>query len=86
MKKGTMGDYFRLIRLCRSFLQQLPEEEPDKLSNRVFQFDIGKDRWTECTNMGYSRYRCGTAVLNGEIYILGQTRTVCREVIPVFCL
>ncbi|TWW56762.1 Kelch repeat and BTB domain-containing protein 12 [Takifugu flavidus] len=51
--------------------QQLPEEEPDKLSNRVFRFDTGKDRWTECTSMRYSRYRCGTAVLNGEIYILG---------------
>ncbi|XP_061909751.1 kelch repeat and BTB domain-containing protein 12-like [Entelurus aequoreus] len=51
--------------------QNLPDEEPDKLSNRVFQFDPGKDRWTECARMKYSRYRCGTAVLNGEIYILG---------------
>uniref|UniRef100_A0A3P8SE04 Kelch repeat and BTB domain containing 12 n=1 Tax=Amphiprion percula TaxID=161767 RepID=A0A3P8SE04_AMPPE len=51
--------------------QDLPDDEPDKLSNRVFQFDPGKDRWTECARMKYSRYRCGTAVLNGEIYILG---------------
>ncbi|XP_026189237.1 kelch repeat and BTB domain-containing protein 12-like isoform X2 [Mastacembelus armatus] len=51
--------------------QNQPDEEPDKLSNRVFQFDPGKDRWTECARMKYSRYRCGTAVLNGEIYILG---------------
>ncbi|XP_072223218.1 kelch repeat and BTB domain-containing protein 12-like [Leuresthes tenuis] len=48
-----------------------PDDEPDKLSNRVFHFDPGKDRWTECARMKYSRYRCGTAVLNGEIYILG---------------
>ncbi|XP_068181155.1 kelch repeat and BTB domain-containing protein 12-like [Antennarius striatus] len=51
--------------------QNLPDEEPDKLSNRVFQFDPGKDRWAECSRMKYSRYRCGSAVLNGEIYILG---------------
>ncbi|XP_047458218.1 kelch repeat and BTB domain-containing protein 12-like [Mugil cephalus] len=51
--------------------QHQPDDEPDKLSNRVFQFDPGKDRWTECTRMKYSRYRCGTAVLNGEIYVLG---------------
>ncbi|KAM7404833.1 hypothetical protein PAMP_012144 [Pampus punctatissimus] len=53
------------------FPQHQPDEEPDKLSNRVFRFDPGKDRWTECARMKYSRYRCGTAVLNGEIYILG---------------
>ncbi|XP_049436794.1 kelch repeat and BTB domain-containing protein 12-like isoform X2 [Epinephelus fuscoguttatus] len=51
--------------------QHQPDDEPDKLSNRVFQYDPGKDRWTECARMKYSRYRCGTAVLNGEIYILG---------------
>uniref|UniRef100_A0A3Q3FV98 Kelch repeat and BTB domain containing 12 n=1 Tax=Labrus bergylta TaxID=56723 RepID=A0A3Q3FV98_9LABR len=48
-----------------------PDDEPDKLSNHLFQFDPGRDRWTECARMKYSRYRCGTAVLNGEIYILG---------------
>ncbi|KAM9344160.1 kelch repeat and BTB domain-containing protein 12-like [Pholidichthys leucotaenia] len=51
--------------------QNHPDDEPDKLSNRMFQFDPGKDRWTECARMKYSRYRCGTAILNGEIYILG---------------
>ncbi|XP_037540027.1 kelch repeat and BTB domain-containing protein 12-like [Nematolebias whitei] len=51
--------------------QDQPHDEPDKLSNRMFQFDPGKDRWTECARMKYSRYRCATAVLNGEIYILG---------------
>ncbi|KAM6925344.1 kelch repeat and BTB domain-containing protein 12-like isoform 2-T2 [Xenentodon cancila] len=48
-----------------------PDDEPDKLSNQVFQFDPSKDRWTECAKMKYSRYRCGTSVLNGEIYIIG---------------
>ncbi|XP_041860116.1 kelch repeat and BTB domain-containing protein 12-like [Melanotaenia boesemani] len=51
--------------------QDQPDDEPDKLSNRVFQFDPGKDRWTERARMKYSRYRCGTAILDGEIYILG---------------
>ncbi|XP_049611397.1 kelch repeat and BTB domain-containing protein 12-like isoform X1 [Syngnathus scovelli] len=51
--------------------QSHPDEEPDKLNNRVFQFDPGKDRWKECARMKYSRYRFGSAVLNGEIYILG---------------
>lgn len=53
--------------------QHIPDEELDKLSNRVFQFHPVKDRWTECARMKHSRYRCGAAVLNGEIYILGQT-------------
>ncbi|XP_044068214.1 kelch repeat and BTB domain-containing protein 12-like isoform X3 [Siniperca chuatsi] len=35
------------------------------------QFDPGKDEWTERARMKSSRYRCGTAVLGGEIYILG---------------
>ncbi|XP_061668148.1 kelch repeat and BTB domain-containing protein 12-like [Syngnathoides biaculeatus] len=51
--------------------QNHPDEEPDKLNNRVFQFDPGKDRWKECARTKYSRYRCGTAILNDEIYILG---------------
>ncbi|KAM6977253.1 kelch repeat and BTB domain-containing protein 12-like isoform 2-T2 [Aplochiton taeniatus] len=51
--------------------QNHPDDEPDRLSNRVFLFDPGKDRWTECSSMTYSRYRCGVAVLNGEIYVLG---------------
>ncbi|XP_034027390.1 kelch repeat and BTB domain-containing protein 12-like [Thalassophryne amazonica] len=51
--------------------QDQPDDEPDRLSNRVFQFDPGKDRWTECAKMKYSRYRCGSAVLNGEIYVMG---------------
>lgn len=55
-------------------LQHQPDDEPDKLSNRVFQFDRGKDSWTECSRMKYSRYRCGVAVLNEEIYVLGQAK------------
>ncbi|XP_056129994.1 kelch repeat and BTB domain-containing protein 12-like [Lampris incognitus] len=51
--------------------QNQPDDEPDRLSNRVFQFDQGKDRWKECARMKYSRYRCGSAVLNGEIYVIG---------------
>lgn len=66
--------------------QQLPDDEPDKLSNRVFRFDPVWDRWTECAGMRYSRYRCGVAVLKEEIYILGETKTQRVDVIPVFRL
>lgn len=56
--------------------QDQPDDEPDKLSNRVFQLDPGTDRWIERASMRFSRYRCGTAVLNREIYILGETSKV----------
>ncbi|KAK5863683.1 hypothetical protein PBY51_000695 [Eleginops maclovinus] len=82
---GLLGDALYMIGACHCTVslkehlyvlggwtpQHQPDDEPDKLSNRVFQFDPGKDRWTERARMKYSRYRCGTAVLNGEIYILG---------------
>ncbi|KAJ8394896.1 hypothetical protein AAFF_G00042510 [Aldrovandia affinis] len=48
-----------------------PDDEPDSLSDRVFQLDAAGDRWTECRRMSFSRYRCSAAVLNGEIYVLG---------------
>lgn len=51
--------------------QNQPDDEPDKLSNRLFQLDPDKEQWTERASMRFSRYRCGTAVLNGEIYVLG---------------
>lgn len=78
----------KLIIAAVFLLQQLPDDEPDKLSNRVFRFDPVWDRWTECTSMRYSRYRCGVAVLSEEIYILGETKTQCIDVIPelILCL
>ena len=69
---------FYLLRLQ----QAQPDDEPDKLSNRVFQFDPGKDRWTECSRMKYSRYRCGVAVVSGEIYVLGQTSEIGCNCVP----
>ncbi|NXV01689.1 KBTBC protein, partial [Cettia cetti] len=49
----------------------LPDEEPDRLSNRMFQYDPGQDKWTERAPMKFSKYRFSTAVVNGEIYVLG---------------
>ena len=71
----TFSSLFHIYpELCDLLLpQDQPDDDPDKLSNRLFQFDPSKDRWAECSRMKYSRYRCGTAVLNGEIYVLGQT-------------
>lgn len=66
--------FFFFFKLFSSYLlQNIPDAELDKLSNRIFKFDAAKDSWTECARMKYSRYRCSTAVLNGEIYILGTT-------------
>ncbi|NXS60805.1 KBTBC protein, partial [Brachypteracias leptosomus] len=49
----------------------LPDDEPDRLSNRTFQYDPGQDKWTEGAPMKYSKYRFSTAVVNSEIYVLG---------------
>ncbi|XP_006631004.3 kelch repeat and BTB domain-containing protein 12 isoform X1 [Lepisosteus oculatus] len=48
-----------------------PDDEPDRLSHRLFEFDPVKDKWTERASMTYSKYRCSTAAVNGEIYVLG---------------
>ncbi|XP_045706217.1 kelch repeat and BTB domain-containing protein 12 [Phyllostomus hastatus] len=49
----------------------LPAEEPDRLSNKLLQYDPRQDQWTERAPMKYSKYRFSTAVVNSEIYVLG---------------
>ncbi|GAB5568342.1 kelch repeat and BTB domain-containing protein 12 isoform X1 [Prionailurus iriomotensis] len=49
----------------------LPDEEPDRLSNRLLQYDPSQDQWTERAPMKFSKYRFSTAVVNSEIYVLG---------------
>ncbi|XP_049719375.1 kelch repeat and BTB domain-containing protein 12 [Elephas maximus indicus] len=49
----------------------LPDEEPDRLSNKLLQYDPSQDQWTERAPMKYSKYRFSTAVVNSEIYVLG---------------
>ncbi|KAM7125844.1 kelch repeat and BTB domain-containing protein 12 isoform 2-T3 [Molossus nigricans] len=50
----------------------LPDEEPDRLSNKLLQYDPSQDQWTERAPMKYSKYRFSTAVVHSEIYVLGQ--------------
>lgn len=50
----------------------LPDEEPDRLSNKLLQYDPSQDRWRERAPMRYSKYRFSTAVVDGEIYVLGK--------------
>ncbi|XP_019392387.1 PREDICTED: kelch repeat and BTB domain-containing protein 12 [Crocodylus porosus] len=57
----------------------LPDDEPDRLSNRMFQYDPGQDKWTEHTPMKYSKYRFSTAVVNSEIYVLGGIGCLGRD-------
>ncbi|KAK9406151.1 kelch repeat and BTB domain-containing protein 12 [Crotalus adamanteus] len=49
----------------------LPNDEPDRLSNRTLQYNPSQDKWVECAPMKYSKYRFSTAVVNHEIYVLG---------------
>lgn len=54
----------------------LPDDEPDRLSNRTFRYDPGQDKWTERAPMKYSKYRFSTAVVNSEIYVLGKRKQI----------
>ncbi|KAK1337648.1 hypothetical protein QTO34_002281 [Cnephaeus nilssonii] len=57
----------------------LPDEEPDRLSNKLLQYDPSQDQWTERAPMKYSKYRFSTAVVNSEIYVLGGIGCVGRD-------
>ncbi|CAI9621182.1 unnamed protein product, partial [Staurois parvus] len=48
-----------------------PCDEPDRLSNRLLQYDPIRDKWTQLAPMKYSKYRFSVAVMNGEIFVLG---------------
>lgn len=47
------------------------DDEPDRLSNRLLEYDPNTNKWTELGPMKYSKYRCSAVALNGEIYIMG---------------
>ncbi|XDA86743.1 hypothetical protein R6Z07F_016478 [Ovis aries] len=57
----------------------LPDEEPDRLSNKLLRYDPSQDQWTERAPMKYSKYRFSTAVVNSEIYVLGGIGCVGRD-------
>uniref|UniRef100_A0A8C6WD57 Uncharacterized protein n=1 Tax=Nannospalax galili TaxID=1026970 RepID=A0A8C6WD57_NANGA len=57
----------------------LPDEEPDRLSNKLLQYDPSQDQWRERAPMQYSKYRFSTAVVNSEIYVLGGIGCVGRD-------
>lgn len=63
------------------FMQMdLPAEEPDRLSNKLLQYDPRQDQWTERAPMKYSKYRFSTAVVNSEIYVLGKKKQIAKRV------
>ncbi|XP_033994531.1 LOW QUALITY PROTEIN: kelch repeat and BTB domain-containing protein 12 [Trematomus bernacchii] len=47
------------------------DDEPDRLSNRLLEYDPNINKWTELGPMKYSKYRCSAVVLNGDIYVMG---------------
>lgn len=57
----------------------LPDDEPDRLSNRTLQYNPSQDKWMECAPMKYSKYRFSTAVVNHEIYVLGKSKQIFKR-------
>lgn len=48
------------------------EDEPDRLSNRLLEYDPHTNMWKELAPMKYSKYRCSAVVLNNEIFVMGE--------------
>lgn len=48
------------------------DDEPDRLSNRLLQYDPAANKWAELCPMMYSKYRCSAVALNDEIYVMGK--------------
>lgn len=69
-----------LHRLSYFTQMDLPDEEPDRLSNRLLQYDPSQDQWTERAPMKFSKYRFSTAVVNSEIYVLGKKKQIAKRV------
>ncbi|XP_058933924.1 kelch repeat and BTB domain-containing protein 12 isoform X1 [Kogia breviceps] len=57
----------------------LPDEEPDRLSNKLWKYDPSRDQWTEQAPMKYSKYRFSTAVVDSELYVLGGIGCIGRD-------
>ncbi|KAM9800746.1 kelch repeat and BTB domain-containing protein 12 [Syngnathus typhle] len=47
------------------------DDEPDRLSNRLLEYDPYINKWTDLRPMKYSKYRCSAVVVNEEIVVMG---------------
>ncbi|XP_010879315.1 kelch repeat and BTB domain-containing protein 12 isoform X1 [Esox lucius] len=47
------------------------DDEPDRLSNRLLEYNPETNKWTELAPMEFSKYRFSAVALNGEIYVMG---------------
>ncbi|XP_061730333.1 kelch repeat and BTB domain-containing protein 12 [Nerophis ophidion] len=47
------------------------DDEPERLSNRLLEYNPNINQWTELNPMKYSKYRCSVVVLNREIVVIG---------------
>lgn len=56
------------------------DDEPDRLSNRLLEYDPNTNKWTELAPMKYSKYRCGAIVLNNEIFVLGKIFSLLKKI------
>lgn len=48
------------------------DDEPDRLSNHLLEYDPNTNRWRELAPMKYSKYRCCAVALNNEIFVMGE--------------
>ncbi|XP_063797246.1 kelch repeat and BTB domain-containing protein 12 isoform X2 [Pseudophryne corroboree] len=60
-----------------------PDDEPNRLSNRMLQYDPIIDKWTELAPMKYSKYRFSVAVVNGEVYVLDRHEVITKEILEL---
>lgn len=61
-----------LRRSCFTVQFHSIDDEPDRLSNRLLEYNPIENQWTELCPMMYSKYRCSAVVLNNEIYVMGK--------------
>lgn len=59
------------------------DDEPNRLSNRLFEYDSNTNSWTELGPMRYSKYRCSTVVFHEEIYVMGEYANGLLEIVLV---
>ncbi|XP_053576806.1 kelch repeat and BTB domain-containing protein 12 isoform X2 [Bombina bombina] len=60
-----------------------PDDEPDRLSNRLIQYDPVQDKWIQLAPMQYSKYRFSAAVVNSEIYVLDRHEVIIKEILEL---
>ncbi|KAK1795712.1 hypothetical protein P4O66_001200 [Electrophorus voltai] len=59
------------------------DEEPDRMSNCLLEYDPETNKWNELCPMKYSKYRCCAVALNGEIYVLDRHDIITKDILQL---